>query len=49
MNTKGEIREYRQRTEETLPIEKLEELQGLRLRNIVERVYENVPFYCKKT
>jgi len=48
MNTKGEMREYWQPTEETLPIEKLEELQGLRLRNTVERVYENVPFYRKK-
>jgi phenylacetate-CoA ligase len=48
MNTKSEICEYWQPTEETLPIEKLEELQGLRLRNTVERVYENVPFYRKK-
>lgn len=48
MNTKGEPREYWQPTEETLPIDKLEELQGLRLRNTVERVYENVPFYRKK-
>jgi phenylacetate-CoA ligase len=48
MNTKGEPREYWQPTEETLPIDKLEELQGLRLRNTVERVYENVPFYRSK-
>ena len=48
MNTKGEPREYWQPTEETLPIDKLEELQGLRLRNTVERVYENVPFYRNK-
>jgi len=45
MNIKGEIREYWQAAEETLPFEKLEELQGLRLRNTVERVYEHVPFY----
>ncbi len=48
MNIKGEPREYWQPTEETLPIDKLEELQGLRLRNTAERVYENVPFYRKK-
>jgi len=48
MNTKGEPREYWQPTDETLPIDKLEELQGLRLRNTVERVYENVPFYRNK-
>jgi len=35
MNRKGELREYWQPTEETLPIEKLEELQGIRLRNTV--------------
>jgi phenylacetate-CoA ligase len=48
MNKKGEICEYWQPSEETLPIEKLEALQGLRLRNTVEIVYENVPFYRKK-
>jgi hypothetical protein len=48
MNTKGERREYWQATEETLPIGKLEDLQGLRLRNTVERVYEHVLFYRKK-
>ncbi len=31
-----------------MPIEKLEKLQGIRLRNTVERVYERVPFYHKK-
>jgi len=33
---------------ETLPREALEALQLKRLRNLVERVYAAVPYYCKK-
>lgn len=33
---------------ETLPREELEKLQLKRLKSLVERVYENVPFYTKK-
>jgi phenylacetate-CoA ligase len=31
-----------------LPPEQLAQLQGIRLRDTVERVYNNVPFYRKK-
>lgn len=36
------------REAETMPREKLRELQSQRLRDMVKRVYENVPFYKKK-
>lgn len=39
---------YYNEAAECMPREKLRELQSERLRAVVERVYENVPFYTKK-